>query len=256
MLLRSLLGLEQAISVSVVKPLMLDNGWEFDRGGEVDGATADTLLGHNYVYQIYQQADANVTARATVPILWCKQSNTIVNNESADLMEMFNGPLRALGNSDIPDLYPAELGEPIKDWNKRIYEAVNNGVYRCGFATTQKAYEQAFGELFDTLDALEAQLGDSGFLFGERITATDWRLFVTLLRFDMVYFGHFKCNRQQLRSFPKLWRYTRELFSQPGVQEATRLDHIKTHYYGSHKRLNPGGIIPLGPAIDWRMEAG
>ncbi len=253
MLLRSLLGLEDAISVSIAKPLMLKNGWEFDTNNEVDGSTPDHVLGKNYVYQIYQQADDSVTARATVPILWDKKTGTIVNNESADLMKMFNGVFRKLATKELPDLYPSELAGPTAKWNKRIYDTVNNGVYKCGFATKQPAYEKAFAELFETLDAIEQELGDSGFLFGDQITAADWRLFVTLLRFDLVYFGHFKCNKKRIVDYPKLWRYTRELFAQPGVREATRLDHIQQHYYGSHKSINPTGIVPVGPEVDWSL---
>ena len=241
---RKLKGLEDAISFSAVDPLMLENGWTFSEG-------ADPLHGARFLWQVYARADPHYTGRVTVPVLWDRAAETIVNNKSAEIIRMFDAWPGAKG----PLLRPPELASEIDALNAKIYDAVNNGVYRAGFATTQTAYEEAYGQLFAELDALERRLRESAFLLGERPTEADWRLFTTLIRFDAVYYGHFKCNRQRLADFPELWDYARALYQAPGIAETVRLDQIKTHYYGSHKTINPTGIIPKGPELDLARPA-
>ena len=227
---RKLKRLEDAISLSVVDPLMLEQGWRFDG--------TDPLTGSDSLHQVYTAAKPDYTGRVTVPVLWDKRQRTIVNNESAEIIRLMNGPLAALGDAST-DYYPADLAGEIDALNARIYDAVNNGVYRAGFATAQPAYEAAYVALFAMLDELEARLGQGRYLFGDRLTEADWRLFTTLVRFDAVYHGHFKCNRQRLRDFPNLWAYVRDLYQMPGIAETVSLDHIKRHYYVSQRTVNP-----------------
>ncbi|MFW5953963.1 MAG: glutathione S-transferase family protein [Guyparkeria sp.] len=245
LIFRALKGLEDLVTVDVVHPHMGPQGWHF---GEFPGATADSQIGAHHLHQLYTTADPKVSGIVTVPVLWDKRRQTIVNNESSEIIRMFNSAFDHLtGNRD--DYYPDHLRGAIDSINATVYENVNNGVYRTGFATTQDAYEAAFDRLFETLDELEARLARQRYLVGDRITEADWRLFTTLVRFDAVYVGHFKCNRQRLVDFPNLWAFTRELYQWPGVAETVRLDHIKHHYYVSHDWINPTGIVPKGPEI-------
>jgi glutathionyl-hydroquinone reductase len=249
LIFRKLKGLENVITVSVVHPHMLENGWEF-RDCEAGGfSPGDPLFRSDYLYQVYTRAKADYTGRATVPVLWDTERDTIVSNESADIIRMLNSAFDALG-SDETDYYPAELQEEIDEVNARVYKYVNNGVYRCGFATSQKAYEKAFRELFDTLDWLDERLATRRYLVGDRITEADWRLFTTLLRFDPVYVGHFKANLRRIRDYPNLSGYSRELYQVPGVASTCHLGHIKQHYYHSHRMINPTGIVPAGPELN------
>ncbi len=239
LIFRKLKGLEEHITVSVVHPLMLENGWEF-------GDSGDPLHGLSYIYQLYLKADDKYEGRATVPVLWDKQQHTIVNNESAEIIRMFNSAFDGLtGNRE--DFYPEDIRDRIDTINQRVYDTVNNGVYKAGFATRQKAYDKAYRELFDSLDWLEGLLADNPYLAGERLTEADWRLFTTLVRFDAVYHGHFKCNRNKLAEFPHLSAYLQRLYDIPGIADTVNFDHIKRHYYGSHKTINPTGIVPAGP---------
>lgn len=242
---RKLKKLEGVIGLSVVEPGMTDQGWRF---GAYPGATEDAVNGAIYLHEIYTRADPRFTGRATVPVLWDKQRATIVNNESADLLRMFNSGFGALAD-DALDLYPADLREKIDALNDEIYPHLNNGVYRAGFATTQLAYEEAFVEIFATLDSLEDRLASIGpFLFGDRLVETDIRLFVTLIRFDAAYHGLFKCNRRRIADYPRLSAWLARMFDVPGLRDTVSLDHIKRGYY-SIKALNPGGIVPLGPDL-------
>jgi glutathionyl-hydroquinone reductase len=246
LIFRKLKGLEDLIGVSVVNPLMLSNGWEF--GGH-DGATEDHLHGSTKLWQVYTKADPHYSGRVTVPVLWDKEKGTIVSNESAEIIRMFNSAFDGLtGNTD--DYYPEELREEIDAINDRVYDTVNNGVYKAGFATSQEAYEENVAKLFETLDFLEERLADSRYLVGNRLTEADWRLFTTLVRFDPVYVGHFKCNIRRIADYPHLSGYLRDLYQTPGVKETVNFDHIKQHYYRSHTMINPTGIVPVGPALD------
>jgi glutathionyl-hydroquinone reductase len=249
LIFRALKGLEDAVSVSVVHPHMLENGWEFADCEAGGFAAGDPLFGSDYLYQVYLRADSDYSGRVTVPVLWDKQRDTIVSNESADIIRMLNGAFNAFASSDA-DYYPAGLQEEIDKVNARVYERVNNGVYRCGFATTQHAYEAAFADLFETLDWLDERLARRRYLVGDRITEADWRLFTTLLRFDPVYVGHFKANLRRIRDYARLSGYTRELYQVPGVAPTVHLGHIKQHYYHSHRTINPTGIVPLGPELN------
>jgi glutathionyl-hydroquinone reductase len=242
LLFRTLKRLEGVISVSFVEPLMLENGWTF--------AAPDPLTGARYVYEVYRRADPHFTGRASVPILWDKETGTIVNNESADIIRMLNGAFAAF-TEDRTDYDPADLAGEIDAVNARIYDTVNNGVYKAGFATRQEPYEAAVRALFATLDWIEERLARQRYLLGDRLTEADWRLFPTLVRFDAVYYGHFKCNLRHVYEYPALWDYTCALYRVPGVAETVDLGVYKTHYYGSHRRLNPSGVIPLGPTIDF-----
>lgn len=247
LIVRALKGLEDAIDVSVVSPIMLENGWTFNRD---EGSTGDALTGRDFHYQVYTDAAPDYTGRVTVPVLWDKQRNTIVSNESSEIIRMLNSAFDGItGNSD--DYYPESLREDIERWNERIYPRVNNGVYRAGFATSQAAYEEAYAEVFAELDALDAHLAKQRFLVGDQLTEADIRLFTTLIRFDAVYHGHFKCNRQRLEDYAHLPGYVRDIFQLPGVGETVDFDHIKTHYYASHGTINPTGVVPLGPDIDF-----
>ncbi|MFQ5954995.1 MAG: glutathione S-transferase family protein [Kiloniellales bacterium] len=248
LILRRLKGLEQAIGLSVVDPLMGDRGWAFSDG---PGCLPDAVNGADYLYELYVKAKPDYTGRVTVPVLWDKESGRIVNNESSEIIRMFNAAFDAFGRAEV-DFYPLPLRSEIDQVNAVVFDRVNNGVYKAGFATAQAAYEEAVSELFETLDELEARLKRRRYLAGERITLADWRLFPTLARFDAVYHGHFKCNLRRLMDYPNLWGYTRELYQVPGVAETVSLDHIKRHYYTSHRSINPTGIVPAGPEIDFR----
>lgn len=242
---RKLKGLEDVISLSIVEPMISDEGWRF---GDYPGATPDMVSGATYLHQIYTKADPRFTGRATVPVLWDKRLGTIVNNESADILRMLNSGFGGLAKSDI-DLYPADLAPEIGALNERIYPKLNNGVYRAGFATTQVAYEEAFADVFDMLDELEGRLADGrAFLHGNRFTETDVRLFVTLVRFDAAYHGLFKCNLRRIADYPGLSGYLKRVLSVPGIRETVSIDHIKRGYY-SMKTLNPQRIVPLGPDL-------
>lgn len=247
LIFRKLKGLEEAISVSIVDPLMLEHGWAFS---EAPGCIPDTVNGFAYLHQAYTRAKPAYSGRVTVPVLWDKLTGTIVNNESAEIIRMLNSEFDAFTSSDA-DLYPAPMRAAIDAVNALVYENVNNGVYRCGFATTQDAYERAFERLFAALDALEARLARSRYLVGGCITEADWRLFTTLVRFDAVYYGHFKCNLRRIADYPNLSNYLRELYQLPGIAETVNLDHIKQHYYGSHRHINPTGVVPKGPRLDF-----
>ncbi|TDT99257.1 putative glutathione S-transferase [Azorhizobium sp. AG788] len=242
---RKLKGLEDAISVSVVEPALTEEGWRF---GDYPGADRDTLNGATFLHELYSRADAHYTGRATVPVLWDKVRGTIVNNESADILRMLNSGFGALARSDL-DLYPADLRERIDELNARIYPRLNNGVYRAGFATTQGAYEEAFADVFGMLDELDVRLAAGGpYLFADRFTEADIRLFVTLVRFDAAYHGLFKCNQRMLKDYPALSDYLRRVLDLPGVRETVNIDHIKRGYY-SIRALNPTGIVPVGPDL-------
>ncbi|WP_416357511.1 glutathione S-transferase family protein [Aureimonas phyllosphaerae] len=238
-------GLEDVVSVSVVRPELGAEGWRFGTGA---GSTDDAVNGARFVHELYTRADPHVNGRATVPVLWDKRRGTIVNNESADILRMFNSGFGTLARGDL-DLRPADLEPEIDALNDWIYPRLNNGVYRAGFATTQDAYEDAYAAVFEALDALEDCLAAGGpFLFGRRLTETDIRLFVTLVRFDAAYHGLFKCNRQPLSSYPALTAHTRRMLDVPGVRETVSIDHIKRGYY-SIRALNPNGVVPLGPDL-------
>jgi glutathionyl-hydroquinone reductase len=243
LIVRKLKSLEDVISVLVVEPFLTDQGWRF---GDFPGADRDTLNGATYLHEIYTRADPHYTGRVTVPVLWDKERQTIVNNESSEIIRMLNGMfVRKFPDADI-DLYPAELAAEIDALNEPIYRKLNNGVYRTGFATTQVAYEEAFRDVFDMLDELEQRLAGRTFLIGERLTETDVRTFVTLVRFDNAYHGVFKCNRQRIADYPNLTAYLARILAIPGVRETVNIEHIKKGYY-SIKALNPNGIVPLGP---------
>lgn len=233
--------------MSVVKPLMLKNGWEFGEGG-------DPLYGLPYLRDIYTKADPLYTGRVTVPVLWDRERETIVNNESADLIRMFNTDFGAL--ADGPDFYPEPLRPEIDAVNARVYDTINNGVYKAGFATTQEAYEEAYDALFASLDWVEERLSRHRYLVGDTITEADWRLFTSLVRFDAVYVGHFKCNRNRIADYPNMSGYLRELYQVPGIAETVSFDHIKQHYYASHTMINPTGIVPKGPELDLTQPHG
>jgi len=249
LIFRELNNLQEYIDVTVVDAIMLENGWEFS------DSQPDPLYDFDYAYQLYLKADSQYEGRVTVPILWDKQTKTIVSNESSEIIRMFNSAFNHLtGNTD--DYYPAELHESIHAINDRVYDSINNGVYRAGFATTQEAYESAFHQLFDALDWVENLLSNQRYLVGETLTEADWRLFTTLIRFDAVYFGHFKTNRQMLADYPAISGYVRELYQVPGIAETVSFEHIKTHYYASHLTINPTGVIPLGPEQDFNLAHG
>jgi putative glutathione S-transferase len=247
LIFRQLKGLEDVISVSVVEPLMLEQGWSFS------DQYPEQLYGLDYLHQIYSKAEPSVTSRVTVPVLWDKQRQTIVSNESAEIIRMMNSAFNEItGNTD--DYYPADLRSEIDALNDWIYPTINNGVYRAGFATTQRAYEAAYQDLFAALDALEQRLATQRYLCGNRITEADWRLFTTLLRFDAVYFGHFKTNRQRIEDYDNISGYVRDLFQQPGVSATVDIPYIKKHYYGSHQTINPTGIVPLGQEVNFSRQ--
>ena len=245
LIVRALKRLDAAVDVSVVHWHMGDEGWEFLPG---PGCTGDRLYGLSRLYELYLKADSDFTGRVTVPALWDTAQQTIVNNESAEIIRMFNSEFDEWADTSV-DLYPAGLREEIDTLNATIYDTVNNGVYKAGFATTQMAYEEAYDALFDTLDQLEARLSRQRYLCGDVLTEADWRLFTTLIRFDLVYHGHFKCNKRRIEDYPALWHYTRMLYNHEGIAATVDFHHIKHHYYGSHKTINPTGIVPKGPDI-------
>jgi len=238
--------LESVISVSVVDPLMAEEGWVF---GNTDGGTADDINGVSHLHQIYTLAEPTFTGRVTVPILWDRRTRTIVSNESSEIIRMFNSEFDAFSNSSV-DLYPEALTREIDELNAYIYPRINNGVYRCGFATTQEAYEEAYRELFEGLDEIDARLEGRRYLLGSRVTEADWRLFTTLVRFDAVYVGHFKCNRQRIADYENLSGYLRDLYQVPGISDTVNMIHIKRHYYESHQTINPTAVVPLGPELN------
>ena len=247
MIFRKLKGLEQMIDVSVVHWYMAEHGWTFEEG---PGVVPDPINGAEFMHQIYTSADPLYSGRVTVPVLWDKEQKTIVSNESSEIIRMFNSAFDDIGALD-GDYYPENLRGEIDEVNARIYEMVNNGVYRSGFATTPEAYEEAVIPLFETLDWLEEKLSSARYLVGNRLTEADWRLFTTLIRFDPVYVGHFKCNLKRIADYPNLSGYVRDLYQMPGVAETVDMDHIKRHYYESHDTINPTRIVPKGPELDF-----
>ena len=248
LIFRALKGLSDHITVSAVHPDMLSDGWHF--GTNYEGATGDTLYGLPFARDIYLKALPNMSGRVTVPILWDKERETIVSNESSEIIRMFNSAFNGItGNTD--DYWPEAERDAIEEVNARIYDTLNNGVYKSGFATTQSAYEAAIYPLFDTLDWLEDRLSQNRYLMGDHVTEADWRLFTTLIRFDPVYHLHFKCNRKRIVDYPNLWAYTRELYQVPGVAETVNMDHIVRHYHYSHDSINPHRIVPINPVLDY-----
>jgi putative glutathione S-transferase len=244
LIFRKLKKLEDVISVSGVQPYMLDKGWEFN------AEYPDHIHAKAYLHEIYCLADPQYTGRVTVPILWDKETQTMVNNESTEIIRMLNDDFNAWGDAEV-DFFPGGISDEMAALDERIYHTLNNGVYKTGFATSQEAYEESVVELFATLDFLEEHLASRQYLAGDVLTASDWRLFPTLIRFDAVYVGHFKCNLKRIADYAHLRRYTRELYRYPGVAETVDIDHCKAHYYGSHKTVNPSGVIPKGPVLDY-----
>ena len=253
LIFRKLKGLEDMISVSAVHPLMHENGWTFQDG---PGVIADPIFNADYMYQIYTAAQSDYTGRVTVPVLWDKKNNIIVSNESSEIIRMFNSAFDEVGANKDVNFLPEDLRGEIDELNDFIYPNINNGVYKSGFATTQEAYDEAVVDLFKALDTIEARLENNRYLTGDSITEADWRLFTTLIRFDPVYVGHFKCNIRRIVDYPNLWGYTRDLYQVPGVAETVNMDHIKSHYYGSHDTINPTLIVPRGPDIDFMSAHG
>ncbi|NQZ30982.1 MAG: glutathione S-transferase family protein [Oceanospirillaceae bacterium] len=249
---RKLKGLEEMISMSVVNAFMGDEGWTFTPGV---GVVSDPILHATHVHEIYTAAQEDYTGRVTVPILWDKQTNTIVSNESPEIIRMFNAAFDQVG-AVAGDFSPANLLTQIDEMNDFIYPAINNGVYRAGFATTQEAYDEAVVELFDALDSIEQRLSTQRYLIGDTITEADWRLFTTLVRFDAVYVGHFKCNLRRIVDYPNIWGYLRDLYQVPGIADTVAMGYIKAHYYGSHESINPTRIVPAGPDINFNTEHG
>lgn len=250
---RKLKGLEDMTSVSAVHPLMHEHGWTFNEG---EGVIPDPIFNADYMHQIYTKAKSDYTGRVTVPVLWDKKNNTIVSNESSEIIRMFNSAFDEVGANKDVNFLPEALRSEIDELNDYIYPNINNGVYKSGFATTQEAYEEAVVDLFKALDTIEARLEKNRYLTGDTITEADWRLFTTLVRFDPVYVGHFKCNIKRIVDYPNLWGYLRDLYQVPGVAETVNMDHIKTHYYGSHDTINPSLIVPVGPEIDFMTPHG
>ena len=252
MIFRAIKGLEEVISISVVNWVMKENGWTFEAG---EGVIPDPIHNAQFMYQVYTAAKPDMSGRVTVPVLWDKHQNTIVSNESSEIIRMFNSAFDEVGAKQS-NYYPPALQNEIDGFNERIYHSVNNGVYKSGFATTQEAYEEALIPLFDCLDWLDSILDNKRYLTGDKITEADWRLFTTLVRFDPVYVGHFKCNLKRIADYKNLPGYIRELYQVDGVAETVHMDHIKGHYYESHKTINPTGIVPMGPEIDYLAPHG
>ncbi len=250
LIMRKLKKLEQAISLSVVDHFMGDHGWVFT---DNPGCIPDTINHKTYLHEVYKKAKSDYTGRVTVPVLWDKKENTIVCNESSEIMRVFDTQFDAIGDAAV-NFYPEHLQNEIDQVSEKIYEPINNGVYRAGFATSQGAYEEAVTDLFAALDFWEGVLAKQPYLCGDVITEADWRLFTTLLRFDMVYVGHFKCNLKRIADYPNLWNYLKALYQVPGVSETCNFDHIKGHYYQSHTMINPTGIVPTGPVIDFNEQ--
>ena len=248
-ILRKLKGLEEVIGMSVVDPFMGDDGWHFSDG---PGCTEDQVNHKQFLHQVYTLAKPGYTGRVTVPVLWDKQTGRIVSNESREIIRMLDKEFNAFAKNDV-DYCPADLKDQVDEMITRNYGSVNDGVYRAGFSTTQAAYEEAVKDLFSALGRLEVLLGKQRYLVGDVITEADWCLFVTLYRFDTVYYNHFKCNLRRIQDYPNLWGYTRDLYQQPGVAECCYMDHVKTHYYRSHPTINPTRIVPAGPSIDFNQ---
>ena len=251
-IVRMLKGLEDVVSLSVVDPIRDESGWAFR---DVPGAGPDPVNGFSFLSEAYDSTDPDYDGRISVPVLWDRETDRIVSNESADLIVMLNQAFDEWGDASL-DLYPADLRAEMDELNACVYETVNNGVYRAGFATTQEAYEEAVGPMFETLDALDERLASRRYLFGGELTLADWRLFTTLVRFDPVYYLHFKCNVHRIADYPNLWPYLRDLLTVPGVRETVNMDHVKRHYYGTHPSINPHGIVPVGPALDYDEPSG
>ncbi len=253
LIFRKLKALEDHIGVDVVHPFMGADGWSF--ATDAAGATGDSVLGKQFLREVYVAADPQASGRVTVPVLWDRNTATIVSNESAEIIRMFNSAFDGITGSEV-DFWPEDLRAEIEPVNARIYNGVNNGVYRAGFATTQAAYDDAVRDVFETLDWLEERLGTRRYLTGDRLTEADWRLATTLFRFDPVYHGHFKCNRRRIVDLPALWDYARALYQYPGVAETVDFDHITRHYHTSHETINPHRIVPIGPELDWTAPHG
>lgn len=249
LIMRELKGLQDVISVVVVNPLMGPNGWTFERTEDFS-LDRDPVINADYLYQLYQKANPNYSGRVTVPMLWDTEQNTIVSNESADIIRMFNSAF-ITEQSNSKDYYPTDLHNQINEINEFVYNNINNGVYKAGFATDQSVYEKAVQALFNALDTIELRLQNQRYLCGDRITEADWRLFTTLVRFDAVYYSHFKCNLRRIVDYPALWPYVRDLYQQPGIANTIDIEQIKYHYYRSHQTINPTGIIPLGPILNF-----
>lgn len=247
LMIRTLKGLEDMISISVVHPLMLEHGWTFEEG---EGVIGDPIFQARYLHQVYTAVKPDYTGRVTVPVLFDKKTKTIVNNESSEIIRMLNTAFDGLGakpGNYVPDQWLEEI-DTVNDF---VYHRINNGVYKAGFATKQEVYEEEVTTLFAALDQMEERLAGQDYLVGNRLTEADIRLFTTLVRFDAVYFGHFKCNLKPLTAYPNLWAYTKRIYQLPGMAQTVNFDHIKRHYYGSHKTINPTGVIPMGPTLDW-----
>ena len=247
LMIRTLKGLEDMISISVVHPLMLEHGWTFEEG---EGVIGDPIFQARYLHEVYTAVKPDYTGRVTVPVLFDKKTKTIVNNESSEIIRMLNTAFDDLGakpGNYVPDQWLEEI-DAVNDF---VYHRINNGVYKAGFATKQEVYEEEVASLFAALDQMEERLAGQDYLVGNRLTEADIRLFTTLVRFDAVYFGHFKCNLKPLTAYPKLWAYTKRIYQLPGIAQTVNFDHIKRHYYGSHKTINPTGVIPMGPTLDW-----
>ncbi|MEM1272428.1 MAG: glutathione S-transferase family protein [Pseudomonadota bacterium] len=253
LIFRHLKDLTGHIDISISHPDMLGDGWTF--ADDFPGATGDTLFGDSFMRDIYVRSDPSATTRVTVPILWDKETGTIVSNESSEIIRMFNTAFDTVTGNQL-DFYPEPLRADIDEINARIYDAVNNGVYKSGFARTQSAYDKSVGALFETMDWLDDLLAENRYLMGHTQTEADWRLFTTLARFDLVYVTHFKCNRRRLIDYPNLWAYARELYQMPGIAGMVNFDHIARHYYYSHDSINPHRIVPIGPIIDWQEPHG
>ncbi len=250
LIFRTLKGLEHMISISVVNTFMGDEGWTFTEGKDV---IADFVNNKIHLHEIYSLAQSDYSGRVTVPVLWDKKLNTIVSNESPEIIRMLNSAFDDIG-AKAGDYYPEDLQSEIDELNDFIYPAINNGVYRAGFATTQMAYQEAVTDVFGALNTLEERLSEKRFLTGDTITEADWRLFTTLVRFDAVYVGHFKCNQRRIVDYPNLWGYLRELYQVPGISDTVKIDHIKEHYYGSHESINPTRIVPMGPLFELKID--
>lgn len=246
LIMRNIKGLEEMISVSVVNPLMVENGWTFE---EDEGVIADPVLNADFLHQIYTHVEPNYSGRVTVPVLYDLKQNKIVNNESSEILRMLNSAFDGIG-AKPGDYSPAALMNEIDAINEKVYHNINNGVYKAGFSTAQEVYEEEVEKVFAALDEVEEILGRQPYLVGDQITEADWRLFTTLIRFDPVYYGHFKCNYRHVYEYPNIWRYTKELYNHPGVAETVDFRHIKEHYYRSHKTINPTGVVPKGPVLD------
>lgn len=250
LIMRNLKGLEEMISVSIVNPLMAENGWTFD---SEEGVIPDPVIDANYLYEVYTHVESGYSGRVTVPVLYDLKQNKIVNNESSEIIRILNSAFDDVGAKE-GDYYPEALRPEIDEINEKVYHAVNNGVYKAGFASKQEVYQEEVLNLFAALDELEERLEENRYLVGEQITEADWRLFTTLIRFDSVYHGHFKCNIKRITEYKNLWRYTRELYNWPGIAETVNFKHIKDHYYRSHKNINPTGIVPAGPELDFSLD--